>query len=162
MTSKQRSTDHPGISVLAAIVHLVVLGAVLEVVVVCGGRVVLHIAAIDVTTFAVVVSATVDGLVRGTGARVSVIHILHCRDRNCGLASTCLIPTPPAPLPHRSTMLAHHLLRLLVNGVPTSARDPIGVSLTSRLAVLPAISVPCAPVAVVTPAVVSAFAISVA
>ena len=64
MTSKQRSTDHPGISVLAAIVHLVVLGGVLEVVVVSGGRAVLYIAAIDVTTFAVVVLATVDGLVR--------------------------------------------------------------------------------------------------
>ena len=135
MTSKQRSTDHPGISVLAAIVHLVVLRGGPEVVVVSGGRVVLHIAAIDVTTFAVVVSATVDGLVRGAGARVSVINILHCRDRNCGLASTYLISTPPAPLPHRPTMLAHHLLRLLAYGVPVSAGDPIGVSLTSRLAV---------------------------
>ena len=88
MTSTQRPTDHPGISFLPAIVHLIVLGGVLEVVLVAGGRGMRHLAAIDVTAFAVVVSATVDGLVRGADARVSVINFLRGRDRNCGLASS--------------------------------------------------------------------------
>ena len=48
----------------------------------------LHLAAIDITAFAVVISAMVDGIVRGADARVSVIDFLRGRDRNCGLAST--------------------------------------------------------------------------
>ena len=88
MTSKQRPTDHQGISFLPAIVHVIVLGGVLDVVLVSGGRVMLHLAAIDITAFAVVISAMVDGIVRGADARVSVIDFLRGRDRNCGLAST--------------------------------------------------------------------------
>ena len=88
MPSRERPTDHQCISLFPTVVHLIVLVGALEVVVVSGGRAMLHLAAIDVTAFAVVVSATVDGSARGADAHVSVIDILRGRVRNCSLASS--------------------------------------------------------------------------